>query len=219
MAPDFTGPAAAAEAAAAAAKRQRIEKAQAKLAEKPPGRSRPRGSKNPVQPEEAHRTYRLRMRLTVAQEQALKGWAAAQRAGYNALLAAHRDPDRRLPLNQESVNALARDTAGWMPDWMRATEIPRCVFKNAMLDLVSAEAGNRTKLAKNPRHHWEYKFRSLRGPRHPTEALRLDAAKFAPDDKLGLLRPRDAGPVLRILPVPEPDGRRTVGPPLPSPER
>lgn len=209
---DFTAPAAAAEAARVTQKRQRIaDVSQARMmTDDGQRKAPPRGYKNPIPPEEELRSYKLRMRLTPAQEEIFKQWAAAGRGAYNALLAAHQDPARRLPLTLASANQLCKASDTWMPGWMQDAQIPHCVYKNAMMDLVSAQKGNQTKKAKNTHHQWAFKFRSLRAD--STEAIRLDAAIFRPNDPLGLQKPNDCGPVLRVLPVPEPQSNRTQGP-------
>lgn len=182
---------------------------------------RHRTEKNPDRPseenrpgkKETYRTYRMRLRTTPAQRTVLKEWMAAGRMAYNALLAAHRDPVQRLPLSIESANGLARQCNLWMPESMRRAKVYRCVYKNAMVDLVRAEEANQTKQRKNPRHRWTYRERSLRNT--ATETVRLDAAKFwasdrrqangdAPTAPIPTAAPQDSGPVLRIYPVPGP---------------
>ena len=191
------------EAANADAKRRRI-------AEAPPVRLTPqgkpivpRGSKHPIQPDEALRTYRIRLHPTAAQASRLRGqWFRAARGAYNHFLAAVRDGAH--PCSPEAVNRMCApqpppspspEVNRCLPAWI-LRDAPRCIYKNAMLDLVASHKGNLTKQRKDPRHRWRNKFRSLRWD--PTECIRLDAARFAPEDRTGRGTPKDKGPVLEI---------------------
>ena len=189
-----------AEAENATAKRQKLEHMEKKRETvNENGRKRSvRGTKNPLQPNQELRTYKIRLHPTPDQENRLKNqWFRAARDAYNYLLGAVQRRD--LPCTPESVNRLARPTPSeghegtlvpCLPPWIHRQH--RCIYKNAMLDLVASMKANETVQRKNPAHRWTNKFRSLRGD--PTECIRLDAAKFRPEDREGREKPKDAGP-------------------------
>ena len=102
------------------------------------------------------------------------------------------------PASLETANELTKATRSH-PEQKR---IHRSIFKNAMMDVVAAVRGERTKAATARRPHGTIQFRSLR--RTLTETVRLDAAQFAADDPSGQRRPKDAGPVMCIE-MPEED--------------
>jgi transposase len=84
--------------------------------------------------------------------------------------------------------------------------VHRCVYKNGMLDAVTALSVNEKKRRENPRHHYTVKFRSVH--KTPSEIIRIDAAKFLPDDVHGERKPKDCGLIHWIRAVPEPDRGR-----------
>ena len=102
--------------------------------------------------------------------------------------------NEHIELSLDEANRLSKEAP---PDWVKAQYTS--IYKNAMMDLVSAEKGNITMKKKNPNHKWTYKFRSVKLT--ATETVRLDAAHFHKDDSQHK-RLTSNGPLLRIMNLP-----------------
>lgn len=213
LGPVYTAAAAEAAAAAGGRKRQRRSETAVQETTTPPmsqdrstdpsTRTRNlRGTKNPLGPNERLGAYRLRLQTTPAQRRCLLEWVHAKRWAFNHMLHAVRAGGR--PASEATVNALCAKRA--LPS--RIARLHRCIYKNGMLDVRSALQGEWTKHRQDPRHHVNVNYQSLR--RTLTETVRLDAAKFGPNDPQGRGKPKDRGPILEIVPPPtDGGGRRT----------
>jgi hypothetical protein len=153
------------------------------------------------------RAYRLRLRrLTPEQTKVLRTWFAAQRWGFNTMLAAVRSG------TVANTQKVANEFSHRPPAWVKDTH--RQIYKNAMMDLVSAGTAEKTKREKNPSHRGTIQFRSLR--RTPTECCRLDKCQWKTDDPNHERNPHDKGLVFGIRTVPEETNDDAAGesPPL-----
>ena len=140
------------------------------------------------------RAYRLRLRrLTPEQTKVLRTWFAAQRWGFNTMLAAVRSGSTAN--TQQGANEVANTRPAWVKDTHRQ------IYKNAMMDVVIAGTGEKTKTENNPKHRGTIQFRSLW--RTLTEVCRLDKCQWKTDDPNHERTPHDKGLVLGIRAVPE----------------
>lgn len=206
----FTAAAATGEVASDDAKRRRIEgvqrqkretQAQASAAADTEKQKQytPKGTKNPLQPNERLACYRTRLCTTPAQYRVLRDWMHAGRWAFNDMV-------QRVRAGATPTDSLINECCKATRTDPRFRDIHRCVFRNGMLDVRAALKTENTKCAQDPRYRrGTVHFRSVR--RTTTETVRLDAAVFKPDDERGVGTPKDTGPIrmVRRSTVPERD--------------
>ena len=161
-----------------------------------------------LKPTQEYRSYRIRLRTTPAQRRALREWFAGARWAYNRTVEGVRK-EEFAPF-ETSCKHVMQDPA--RDRWRESTH--STVMKNASREAITAYRSNLAKATKKP---FEVKFRSAR---NLTESIQLDGAQFdtlerhqakrknkviATDDARFL---KDTGPVMRILPLPEPTSSR-----------
>ncbi len=148
-----------------------------------------KGTKNPIQPTERLACFRTRLHTTAEQYTKLCEWMHAGRWAFNAMVQEVRGGAQP---TDAKVNEMCK-AARAMPQYKGS--VHGCVLRSAMLDVRAAIQTETTKAAKDSTYRkGTINFRSLR--RTTTESIRLDAAVFKPNDKLGTGKPNDTGPIL-----------------------